>query len=259
MKIKDYRTIAIALLLAAFSVACGSNGQEPTSSARQGSDNFDPDTVDFLLTQDFVRSVVEDFSQMSGASDRIWRYSYVQWNPAAGPESILENNRSPMIKDKNWYDSSKIVYAKSDDTNPVLAEDSLVHNYESANFEFVPVIEFLKPEFIDVNQLQIDGHFVVKWTGSKAGKLTGSDTEVQLLIAKQSSSGEIELLFDERLFKPNPDQSFVENAIVSVSINTSLNVGESILITGLSLEEWSDHVKEGGRWIKIYDKLRFKF
>ncbi|MEO1007377.1 MAG: hypothetical protein AAFX79_02300 [Planctomycetota bacterium] len=150
--------------------------------------------------------------------------------------------------DTNWWTTGQSGWTNGEDVNPPIFQDRMVHHAANQGFNDVPLVRWLVPGTEDI-AVDIDGTLSVLWTGED---FIGTDRDVELVVARDNGDGTIDVLFSDRVNKPNPLDTVGDTMDSNVDLNTVLlDSDDSIIISGRAV----DSTGRRGHWMAISDDL----
>lgn len=182
----------------------------------------------------------------------VWRYEMATGGGGLGSGSEwFRQPTTTMTWDGDWWGIGQGAWSAGDDVNPPVFRNRLTHNVSAPNHQYVPMVRWMNPGG-DGMQVDIGGAFNVRWTGHES---VGAETDVELVIARESSAGAIDVLFSDLLSKQTPGLSIGDNIDVPIDLSQiALDEGDSLIFSGRG----ADSTTGVGRWIDISDQITIK-
>lgn len=116
----------------------------------------------------------------------VWECGYVTGGRLNSPNPWFYAVPTPMVWDASWFGSSG-VWATGNDINPAIGSGGLTDNRVDSGGR-LPVVRWIAPTDLP-GYLDIQGQISVTWSGG--GDAPANNGPVDLVIARQSSAGEI--------------------------------------------------------------------
>lgn len=198
---------------------------------------FDPPTQPLLTLRqgDWDRGYTSTTLHMNPGPDNrfvpVWSYDYITASSLsfenAGIDSMpwYATARKPLIWDENWQGSGQGLWARANDVRPDITRAGLTHYLDSDLAAYVPVIAWIY-RYNSPATLRLTGGLDIVWGGA-----VGSPVNVNLVIAKRDSLGNIQTALDTVLVEPSTK---TYHAILN-GINFICNTNDEIIIAARGL------------------------
>ena len=181
----------------------------------------------------------------------VWQYEYAIGGGGLSADTPwYAADTTMMTWDDNWWDNGFGAWSKGDDVNPPIRQDRMTHSLVGSYYDEAPIVRWLMPSGAGDMRVDIDGQFDVLWTGNED---RGVAIDVELVIARETADGLIDVLFSDRLAKPTLGISVGDTASSFVDLSEiTLEEGDSLIFSGRGVSGvgWSE-----GRWLAIQDDL----
>ncbi|MEQ8316896.1 MAG: PEP-CTERM sorting domain-containing protein [Phycisphaerales bacterium] len=181
----------------------------------------------------------------------VWQYEYAQGGDGLSGDSPWYTQETTLLNwDNNWWGHGFGTWSKGNDANPPIRQGKMTHNLVGTIYDEAPIVRWMLPAGTPELMVDIDGQFDVLWTGNE---FRGSDMDVELVIARESASGQFDVLFSDVLSKPTSGVSIGDTASSMVDLSDVMLVdGDSLVISGRGVSSvgWTE-----GRWLDISDDL----
>lgn len=181
----------------------------------------------------------------------VWQYEYAQGGDGLSGDSPWYTQETTLLNwDNNWWGHGFGTWSKGNDANPPIRQGKMTHNLVGTIYDEAPIVRWMLPAGTPELMVDIDGQFDVLWTGNE---FRGSDMDVELVIARESASGQFDVLFSDVLSKPTSGVSVGDTASSMVDLSDVMLVdGDSLVISGRGVSSvgWTE-----GRWLDISDDL----
>jgi len=180
----------------------------------------------------------------------VWQYEYATGGGGLGSATPWYEADTTMLSwDNNWWGHGTGVWSKGNDLNPPIRQDRMTHHLADAGYADTPIVRWMMPGASSDLMVNIQGQFDVLWTGEE---MRGTDIDVELVIARESASGDFDVIFSDVLSKPTAGLSIGDTASSIVDLNDiMLNDGDSLIFSGRGV---SSSLSDG-RWVAISDDL----
>lgn len=180
----------------------------------------------------------------------VWQYEYARGGGGLDSASPWYAAETTMLNwDNNWWGHGTGVWSRGNDRNPPVRQDRMTHHLADAGYADTPIVRWLMPSGSSELMVDIQGQFEVLWTGEE---LRGTDIDVELVIARESSSGTFDVLFSDVLSKPTAGLSVGDTASSIVDLSDiMLSEGDSLIFSGRGVSS----SRSDGRWVAISDDL----
>ncbi|OAB62193.1 hypothetical protein AY599_14710 [Leptolyngbya valderiana BDU 20041] len=181
----------------------------------------------------------------------VWQYEYAEGGDGLGSDSPWYTQETTMLSwDNNWWGHGFGAWSQGNDVNPPIRQGKMTHNLVGSTYNEAPIVRWMLPSGTPDLMVDINGQFDVLWTGHE---LRGTDIDVELVIARESASGEFDVIFSDVLSKPTAGVSVGDTASSMVNLSdVMLADGDSLVISGRGV---SSVGFTEGRWIDISDDL----
>jgi hypothetical protein len=185
-----------------------------------------------------------------------WEYDWVaRGNDLYDPNPWYKATSTKMVWDSSWFGTSAHLWARGDDTLPLIPKGSLgLSAFSNANnIAGVPVERFINPTNSNID-LSVSGKMVLSWEFFSPSVYIPLYADV--VLARRHSNTEYTTLFSGRFTKPhnNATSEWIE---IPLDILTNLAVNDEILLSVRSTEVAINY-STGGTGISLYtDNLNY--
>jgi len=180
----------------------------------------------------------------------IWRYEYINAAPGSSLGSAnpwYTQSSAQMSWDSSWYGGGG-AFARADDTNPPIFRNRLTHNVVAGEFNYVPLVRWMRPSYVTDPTVSVDGSLTLTWTGLNS---VAQLNIVDVVVGKTTAQGASSVLFSRTAAKPT-NNTAAESITFAVDLkNIPLNPGESIFVTQRAQTAYTP----SGSWINLLDNL----
>jgi hypothetical protein len=162
----------------------------------------------------------------------VWSYDYITSSGLSLENAGIDSTpwyataRNPLIWDENWQGSGQGLWARANDVRPDITRAGLTHYLDPDLAIYVPVIAWIY-RYNSPATLRLTGQLDIVWGGA-----AGSPVNVNLVIAKRDSLGNIQAALDTVLVEPSTK---TYNAILD-GINFICNTNDAIIIAARGLD-----------------------
>ncbi|MEO1277516.1 MAG: PEP-CTERM sorting domain-containing protein [Planctomycetota bacterium] len=181
----------------------------------------------------------------------VWQYEYSTGGGGLTADTPWYASDTTMLTwDDNWWNHGFGAWTKGDDAGTPIRQDRMTHNLTGSYFDEAPIVRWLMPSGTSDMRVDINGQFEVLWTGNE---LRGTSIDVDLVIARETADGIIDVLFSDTLAKPTLGISVGDTATSVVDLSEiTLAEGDSLIFSGRGVSGigWTE-----GRWMAIQDDL----
>lgn len=176
-----------------------------------------------------------------------WEYRWTTGDEAGSDNPWYANHGELMTWDEQWFNGERSAWTRGDNLNPPVFNDRMVHNIRSADYDYMPVVNWLNPVG-DAAMVDLSGSLTVMWSG---GGGVGSPVDVDVAIAYNDvSEGTSNIVMHNRVSKPNPGDTIGDISIVDVDVmGILLDEGDFLTISHRAVDDL------GNRWIPMFDDV----
>ena len=179
---------------------------------------------------------------------RVWQYEVAHGGARLGTgDEWFRQDTSLMVWDEDWWGIGQGAWALDDNINPPIFQNRMTHNISGGHHEHTPLVRWLNPGR-DMS-VSIVGDYDVLWSGHER---VGADVQVELVVARESAGGDIDMLFEQVLDKPTRGLSIGDKMSVPVELGSiNIAMGDSLIFTACAV----DPMAGPGRWVAVTDAL----